>query len=188
MIALLATVALAQADVLVDMRARQIDSERAQVIALTSVAAASLAAGTTRAIVKRDDKFWLGFGVITAAFGAVNMGFAVAGFVQGNNERRLNESKRSLQGDLVLQYRDELVANARSSATIYALNLGLDIAYITAGAMLWIFGQRFLNNDAMHGMGIAGVIQGALLFAYDLAAWIVSDQHGTAIARLSFSF
>jgi hypothetical protein len=187
-IALLAGLALAQADVLVDTRTRLIESERAQVIVLASAAAVSIAAGTAIAIAKRDDKFWLNFGVITAAFGAVNMGFAVAGFVQTGNERVSIETKRTLQGDVLLKYRDELVANARSSATIYALNLGLDVAYMTAGALLWVFGQRFLKNDSMHGIGIAGVIQGAMLFVYDLAAWIVSDQHGAAIARLSFAF
>ena len=165
-----------------------LDGERAQVIALTSVAVASIAAGTTIAIIKRNDKFWLGFGMITAAFGAVNMGFSIAGFVQNDSERRLNASKRTLEGDPLLQYRDELVANARSSATIYALNFGLDVAYIATGALLWVFGQRFLKNETLHGVGIAGVIQGAMLFAYDLAAWICSEQRGTAIARLSFTF
>ncbi|MCC6810039.1 MAG: hypothetical protein IT381_21595 [Deltaproteobacteria bacterium] len=189
MLALVAALALAQTDAstLVNEHSRALDGELGQAIAITAWGGASVIAGTIIAAAKHDDKWWLTHGLMHASVGAINVGFGILGLVQHQNEKRTLAEKLALEGDAVRAYQQELIARHRGSATIYALNFGLDVAYLTAGALLWAIGQRMTKNDVMFGMGVAGVIQGAALFIYDLTSWMLAEQRGTVMARLRFS-
>ena len=176
---------VAQTDVLADEHRRAVNEDHTGAAVLTAWGGASIAAGVALAIAKREDKQWLTFGLFTAAVGAVNVGFGVLGLVNTQNERRTLADKLSLEPR---DYQQELVARHRSGATIYALNFGLDISYVAAGVILWVVGERLKPNAVLHGMGMAGVIQGAWLLVFDLVHWVFAEQRGTVVARMRFSF
>lgn len=185
---LLACFVLAQADTLVANHAQALDGDRATNSALAAWGGAAIVAGVTLAAAKRDDKQWLTFGLFTAAVGAVNVGFSVLGLVQEANERKTLAAKLQLDGDALRDYQQELVARHRGAATIYALNFGLDVSYVAAGVILWVVGERLKPNPILHGMGMAGVIQGAYLFISDFLNWLLAEQRGAVVARYRFSF
>jgi hypothetical protein len=178
----------AQVAPLLDEHAAAINGNVAQVSLLTAWGAASIAAGAGIAIAKREDKKWLTFGLFTAAVGAVNVGFGVAGLIQYENERRTLAGKGALEGEAIRDYQTALIARHRNEATVYAFNFGLDVCYVTTGALLWLFGERFLKNPIVHGMGMAGVIQGLALFAFDLTSWILAENRGSVVARMRLAF
>ncbi len=179
---------IAQGTPLVDEHRAAIEANTVQAATLTAWGAASVAAGAAIAIAKREDKRWLTFGLMNAAVGAINVGFGVAGLVQYANERRTLAGKETLEGEAARDYQTALIGRHRSEATVYAMNFGLDIAYLTAGALLWVFGERFLNNPVLHGMGMGGIIQGAALLIYDLAGWILAEERGAVVARMKLAF
>ncbi len=62
-----------------------------------------------------------------------------------------------------------------SSATLYALNAGLDIFYITGGLLLFALGATMDPREPiMEGTGIACASQGVFLLGYDLVSWALS--------------
>lgn len=65
-------------------------------------------------------------------------------------------------------------ADERSTLrTVFAINVGLDVLYLTAGALLLALGK----TDALRGTGGAVLAQGGFLFAFDAAGFFVMAPH-----------
>lgn len=146
---------------------------------------ASALAGGVLAIALRDEPEWLSFGLTTAAFGAIDAGLALGMVDLSGSEREAIDVGRL--GDLsdpeaIL---DESIAAQRKAGQIFALNFGLDVAYIASGILMFFLGRaQDPDEGLLTGSGIAMISQGAFLFAFDLAAWIHTGKRADALEAL----
>lgn len=146
---------------------------------------ASALAGGVLAVALRDEPEWLSFGLTTAAFGAIDAGLAVGMLDLGGARReaiadgRLGE--RTAPGAIL----EEAITAQRKSGQVFALNFGLDVAYITAGLLMFFLGRaKDPDEGLLTGSGVAMMSQGAFLLAFDLAAWIHTGQRAERLEAL----
>ena len=110
---------------------------------------------------------------MNALWNLVNGGLAVMGFL---NARKSMAKKYDYSQNVAAQVAIE---------KLYALNLGLDFAYIASGFFLREKGTNETNvksRDQLNGYGSSIIIQGAFLLLYD--ATILSLHHKNSV-RLS---
>lgn len=115
-------------------------------------------------------------GVMTAAFGAVNLGLALPWLLRLPNEDRV------MPGETELATRLRRARAARRTAAVFALNVGLDVLYLAAGATALWLGSRD-NDPRLEGAGSAVLAQGTFLLAFDLWGWIASDHNADRFAQ-----
>lgn len=163
---------LAEADL------RRVELERTQAWTLLAWGAANIVEGATLLVPWAGSgdagarERTMGYGITTAAFGAVNLALAIPWVVRLPREReraqrwqRLNE--RELSRDLE-RARDE----ARNASAFFALNTGLDVAYLTAGSLLLYMGERAeTRSPTLSGIGISLLVQATALLAFDAWGW-----------------
>lgn len=116
-----------------------------------------------------------GFGIQSAAWGAINLGIAGWGFAAGPPDAAAG---------LV-----EALAAEDGWSHLLLVNLGLNVGYVAVGSTLWILSHRGVRSArALRGHGIAVVAQGLGLLALDALAWSSSsdrlDALRGAVARL----
>lgn len=107
----------------------------------------------------------LASGVTHASFGAIN-GLLALGLV--------GTKAAAAEHDPL-----ELSQNELRSGQVFALNLGLDVAYIAAGVLLGLGGVE-LDKPWMEGAGWAMTAQGAGLLVFDIWQWIASNDRAAA--------
>jgi hypothetical protein len=113
-----------------------------------------------------------GYGVQSAAWGAINLGIAGWGLFLADP----GVLPTTLAGALGAEngYSDLLL-----------LNLGLNVGYMGVGAALAIAGGRGLRSgEAVKGHAFAVIVQGAGLFALDGAAWLGSRARLDSLVSL----
>lgn len=109
------------------------------------------------AMLSRRDKFWAGVGSQNMGWGVINIAIALGGAVF--TEYRLETSPDPLEPQL----QEKETRNLRN---ILWFNAGLDILYMLGG---WWFAQsRKRKNQRGRGVGVGIIIQGALLFVFDV--------------------
>ncbi|MBT8338251.1 MAG: hypothetical protein KJO11_16810 [Gemmatimonadetes bacterium] len=120
---------------------------------------ASLAAGLAFAATAGDAHATRkGFGIQTAAWGAINLGIVAWGFAGDG-------------GAVATDWASALQAEDRW-AHLLLVNLGLNVGYVAVGSALWIASGRGLRSgDVVRGHAMAVVLQGAALLALDGWAW-----------------
>ena len=120
---------------------------------------ASLAAGLALAATAGDTHATRkGFGIQTAAWGAINLGIVAWGFAGDG-------------GVVATDWGAALRAEDRW-AHLLLVNLGLNVGYVAVGSALWVASGRGLRSgDAVRGHAMAVVLQGAALLALDGWAW-----------------
>ena len=96
------------------------------------------------------------FHQLNAAWGGVNLSIFGVGLVA-----------TGITSQTPFADRDALLKNGRTLATIYGVNAGLDVAYMTAGAIFTVLG-RSGEAPRLAGYGPALLIQGGALFVFDL--------------------
>jgi len=146
---------------------------------------ASTVAGGVLGIALRDEPEWFSFGLTTAAFGAIDAGLAV-GMLDLAGSRRAAIARDRL-GDLTdpEAILEASITRQRTSGQVFAFNLGLDVAYITAGLLMFFLGRaREPAEGLLVGSGIGMISQGAFLFGFDLAAWIHTGRRADALEAL----
>jgi hypothetical protein len=129
--------------------------DRAGMATLGGWAVANLAVGGVGMATASDPRV-VAFHQGNAAWNVVNLGIAGASLWSMSRER---PGDGGLPGAVEREHRAEVAL---------ALNAGLDVAYVTAGAWLWERGGR-LGAARQAGFGQALVLQGAFLLAFDLA-------------------
>jgi hypothetical protein len=146
---------------------------------------ASALAGGVVAIALRDEPEWLSFGLTTAAFGAIDAGLALGMVDLSGTEREAIDAGRL--GDLTdsKAILDESITAQRKAGQIFALNFGLDVAYIASGLLMFFLGRaQDPDEGLLTGSGIAMISQGAFLLGFDLIAWIRTGQRAEALEAL----
>ncbi len=157
------------------VRAQRSD-ERVRAWTLLAEGAASTAVGVPMALAAGDDDRLRWAGWMTLAFGAVNAALAVPWLL------RLRSPAAPPAGSTELSERLWRGRAAERSGAVFALNLGLDVLYVTAGAVAWGLAA---GDERLRGGGIAVVAQGAFLLAFDLWGWIASDRNAGRYTDLS---
>lgn len=146
---------------------------------------ASALAGGVVAIALRDEPEWLSFGLTTAAFGAIDAGLALGMVDLSGAKREAIDAGRL--GDLTdpEAILTESITAQRKAGQIFALNLGLDVAYIASGVLMFFLGRaQDPEEGLLTGSGVAMISQGAFLLGFDLIAWIRTGQRAAALEAL----
>lgn len=149
--------------------------ERTRAWTLLGEGAASVAVGVPL-LVATDDAGVRWAGVMTATFGAINVGLAVPWLLGVAAE------ERARPGEPELASRLRRARSAHRTAAVFALNVGLDVLYVVAGAAAYALGAA--DGDAgLRGGGVASMAQGAFLLGFDLWGWIASDANADRFVR-----
>ncbi|MDI3289109.1 hypothetical protein [Polyangium sp. 15x6] len=133
-------------------REAHLETQTRAMTVLTSWAVASIATGAALWATGGDD-YTRSIGIQNVAWGAVD------GVIAGFGYRGLAK-QRGL--DKPISYWQ---AEDRRARTIFLMNAGLDVLYVTAGALMIGFGK----NDWVRGAGAGVALQGSFLFAFDTA-------------------
>jgi hypothetical protein len=149
--------------------------ERTRAWTLLTEGAASIAVGVPL-LAATDDPGVRWAGVMTATFGAVNVGLAVPWLLGVSAE------ERAVPGEADLTARLRRSRSARRTAAVFALNVGLDALYLVAGAAAYALGAANAD-DGLRGGGVASMAQGAFLLGFDLWGWIASDANADRFVR-----
>ena len=139
---------------------------------LTAWALANLAGGAIGNFTTTGSTHYFHQG--NAAWNSVNLVLGVVGVVNNTRSRR-----RPL--DLVAGRRD-----SHRSQVAFIVNAGLDVLYLGAGAAMWQLGPIAPKPDTqarLVGYGQALVLQGAFLFAFDVAMAIAHQRLRDGVGR-----
>jgi hypothetical protein len=133
-----------------------------------------------------DDERWLGAGIAAAGFGVVNALLAFGLLDLSGEKRRAALSLTATDATTLQRLREEQLVAELHTGQFYAVNLGLDVAYMTAGIFMYALGRE-LEPEAewVQGAGLCIVGQGAFLLAFDLIAWITANRRADAF-RIEF--
>ena len=161
MLLALITAAAAQPDaaLLDDVHARSVRTDTVGMSVLGAWSVANIAGGITGSLLA-EDPTWRGFHQANAGWNAVNLAIAGAGLLG---------AKRKAENDPTWPGLAVELANQRS---VLLFNLGLDVAYVTAGAALW---QG--DDPTRQGYGQALVLQGGFLGAFDLTMTLLNARN-----------
>jgi hypothetical protein len=175
---------LMQADV------RRYEVERAQGWTLFAWGAVNVAQGLGVAIpaltASTVDERAASYGVWTASWGAVNLALAIPWVARLPRERARTERWSRLSSSELARELERARDDARSAGSFFALNTGLDVAYITAGSLLWYMGERPESRSAsLSGAGIAVLVQGAALLAFDAWGWAARNADSARWSEIS---
>jgi len=168
-----------------DLALGHVEAKKTEGLVLLIWGLANFGAGIAIAAAGHEDDGWFYAGVTTASWGAINAGLSLLLLDLGGAAEAHARQTRQLRGRALFARRDELIARQEGSATLFALNAGLDIAYIVAGALLYGFGAAESPTDsAMVGVGGAILAQGAALLAFDLFNWAGAASRGRALREV----
>ena len=150
------------------------DSQRSHLWRVLWWGGANLALGVGISAMGRENHpTRFGFGVQTAAWGAINVGIATWGLLAGP--------------ELAVGPRATLAAEDAWSH-ILLVNLGLNVGYVAVGAALHIASSRGLRQgDAVRGHARAVMVQGVGLLVLDGIAWAASRVRLEELRGLAFS-
>jgi hypothetical protein len=176
------------ADALADVR-RSLQVERREAgAALLTGGLLSVAGGALSAGIGHEDPFWLGFGVGTAGWGAINAALSIGMLDLGGGGLAAIEADRALRGEALARAREEALRDQHRAATTFALNFGLDVAYIASGILLFFLADQVLDDpwdqELLRGYAAAQTGQGGFLLVFDLVEWIASEQRADRIAEV----
>ncbi|HKP59319.1 MAG TPA: hypothetical protein VJV78_21495 [Polyangiales bacterium] len=148
--------------------------------------AANAVAGGTILAVGHDDERWLGAGIAAAGFGVVNALLAFGLLDLSGDKRRAALSLDATDPRTLERLREEQLAFELQTGQFYAVNFGLDVAYVTAGIFMYSLGREMDPEvEWLQGAGLCVIGQGAFLLAFDLIAWIGANRRANAF-RIEF--
>lgn len=98
-----------------------------------------------------------------AVWNTVNLALGIAGLVSQRRERRAPVDVATGR------------SRARRAQRVFGINAGLDVLYVSTGAILWPLGADG-GSPRVHGYGQALVLQGAFLFVFDVAMMLGHER------------
>jgi len=110
------------------------------------------------------------FHQMNVMWGSINLGLAALGYLGLKNKDGMS-----------------LVQSLKQQAGIektYLLNLGLDVAYVTAGLYLKERSKSRDNPQKLKGYGESIILQGTALFALDAVMFTAHNMHGKKLYKL----
>jgi len=172
----------AEAAILSDLALAHVRERKVEGWVLLSWGLANVAAGAVIAGVGNEDDTWLFAGLTTSAWGLINAGLSLLLLDLGGGRETGAREIRALRGQPLLDAQNDLVDGQRGSAAIFALNAGLDVAYILAGVLLYALGEAQTPEEPwMLAVGGTAIVQGAALLVFDLFNWFGSNARADAL-------
>jgi hypothetical protein len=131
-------------------------------------AAVNMAAGGVGLVTAQDPR-WRGFHLGNLSWNAVNLGIAGAGW--------LTQAREAPGAGF-----PETLLASQKTRVVLAVNAGIDVAYITAGA--WIRSQGLTAGDATRqGVGEAVAANGLFLLGFDVAMLALHGRNDGRLVR-----
>jgi hypothetical protein len=134
----------------------------------------SFAGGIAVAAAGNQDPLILWTGISTAAWGLINALFGLTLMDLGHAEANDIAHDRTLTGHYLRRTRDEELSQAHQQAAMFALNVGLDVAYIVSGILIAYLASEQRHLEWLEAFGITMASQGLVLGTFDLTEWIQS--------------
>jgi hypothetical protein len=139
----------------------RLETDRKAMMVLSGWAVANVASGIPLWLA--SDGSIEAFGQMNAAWNAVNLVIATGGLA----------GALTRPPELTLE---DAVAAQRRIESVLLLNVGLDVAYMTAGALLLTAGH-YEDDDRLRGYGTSLLTQGGFLFVFDLAYYMAQARN-----------
>jgi len=158
---------------LTDFNKERIKLTKQSMLVLGSWSAANLIySGVSAGSAQGSDKY---FHQMNMIWGGINITLAAIGYLGAKNQDGLGFAK-SLQKQSSLE-------------KTFLFNAGLDIAYIAGGFYLKEKAYNDLKNkDRFKGFGNSIILQGSALFLFDGIIYLLHQQHGKKLNKLSEKF
>jgi len=135
--------------------------------------------------VGRGDDLFTSFGLGTAGWGVINAAFSLALFDLGEGQLQAIEGARGLTGEALNRAREEAAAAQDGTATLIAVNAGLDVFYVAAGLLMFVIGEQAAPDDQwLMGYGAAMAAQGGVLLAFDAVTWAFAADRASRLRAL----
>ena len=159
-------------DNLQDLRLQSREQRRSTGLWLFGWGAANAGAGALVAAIGHDREPWLAAGLTAASFGVINALLSPSLLdLSGARLHRIQATRPKAAADYRRVREEELVAQLKSGQT-FAFNFGLDVAYITAGVLLYVVGRaRTPETGWEEGCGLTIAGEGLFLLGFDLLEW-----------------
>jgi hypothetical protein len=141
--------------------------------------------GGVFAIARRDHQAQLAAGITSASFGVINALLSIGLFdLSGARERHILDDRTRRDAYARLR-EDELVAELHSGQ-FYAINAGLDVAYIATGVLMYSLGAARSRSDTWEkGVGVAFMSQSAFLLGFDILNWANANARAARLRELA---
>ncbi len=158
---------------LTDFNKERIKLTKQSMLVLGSWSAANLIfSGASAGSAEGSNKY---FHQMNMIWGGINITLAAIGYLGAKNQAGIGFAK-SLQKQSSLE-------------KTFLFNTGLDVAYIAGGFYLKEKSYNDLKNkDRYNGFGNSIVLQGSALFLFDGIIYLLHQQHGKKINKLSEKF
>lgn len=143
-----------------DIQLRQTNFNKIAMISLNSWAVGNIAYGTVANFQTTGEAKY--FHQMNAIWNVVNLGIGIPGIIGAyKHHDQMNF--------------EQLYKSQRKMETIYLVNAGLDVAYMTAGVASRLYANQKTGTDyyRFKGYGSSLILQGGYLFAHDLAMFIL---------------
>jgi len=146
----------------------------------------ALAGGVVTGLAVSDgDDLRTSFGLGTAGWGLINAAFSVALLDVGNAQLDAIEGARGLTSEALTRAREEAAAAQDATATLIAVNAGLDVFYVAAGILMFVIGEQAEADDRwLMGYGAAMAVQGGALLAFDAVTWGFAADRASRLRTL----
>lgn len=152
----------------VSLRLAHVRERRREGAALLSLGVAGALGGALVAVVGREDPTLLAFGLTTLSFGVINVPLGVGLLDLRQRARREALELTGATADTVAERVAAWARSERWKRVSFAVNAGLDVVYIVAGALLVGLAGRTQHAGSARGAGWGMISQGAALLVYDL--------------------
>ena len=145
---------------LIDYNRQRLQRGTNAMTALTIWSGANIIAGAIGWPLADGDR-WTAFHASNLSWGVVNLAIALPSLIR---HVEADPAELGLAGTLKAEHGLE---------TALLFNLGLDVAYVASGALLWERGDSG-NKPVLSGVGQSMIGQGAFLFAFDLIYYLTT--------------
>lgn len=141
---------------------------RRLMIALVTGGVASTVAGAGLTIPGDDDQAWRVGGALTLGFGVVNVAIGAIALAGAGKASRRWQAERSQR---------KALSDASRESVAFAVNLGLDAAYLVGGAMAITVSQLGVEHPSRWlAAGIATAVQAVFLLGVDLGGLLIARR------------
>jgi hypothetical protein len=178
---------------LAELRLRDREARVAEGWVLVGYGGASIAAGAVLGGIgaEQNDERLLAAGLGTLGWGAINALFSIFLMDLGGDVARDIEADRGARGADLVAAREDAARDQWSTATLIALNAGLDVFYVVTGILIALIGDAaspgdwaFGGREGLIGYGAAMTAQGGGLLVYDVITWLFAQDRGDRLLRM----
>ena len=170
---------------LIPLRLGHVEERRREGLGLTLWGGAAILGGALVAIIGREDRTLVAFGVTTISFGAINLPLGL-GLMDLRHRYRDEALALTAAGAEEVAAQLDLWQRAeRGKRASFAVNAALDVIYMLAGALMIGLAERTRHPDSNRGAGWGMISQGLGLLIFDVYGVIATSRRLRELRRAS---